>query len=113
MRMASWLVLSLWLIRDARAQQDTARQGVASEGCRGDPYQKLLLGHDLNGSVNPLTVSTALRLTLCTPLSPSHSWLLRSTRIDLGLVTLASPNDAVGGVFVRLVPLSFLVLRAE
>jgi hypothetical protein len=121
----SWLLALLLLgigglSRPAAAQRaapipgSQAKNDVPGEHCLGEEKQKLLLEHYMAGSINPLGIGNLLRLSLCTPLITSRRGLLYDlTNVEFGALLTNSPTDVQAGGFISLVPLSFLVLKAE
>lgn len=115
--LALWLLL--YSLGTASAQRletktaDSAKSPFTGKHCLGEQKQKLLLNHYLAGSINPLGIGNSLKLSLCTPLITKPGLVFDLSNIEFGLLFLTSPTDVTGGAFVNLVPLSFLVLRAE
>ncbi len=84
-----------------------------SENCLGQPRPRLFLEQSLYGTFNPLGLEHQLRGGLCWPLVRKPGLLFSRTNVQAGAVLLDSPTQVLGGVFARLVPLSFLQLRGE
>jgi len=112
-------VALLTLATRAAAQRLETRPSRSASGpisgkhCLDESKQKLLLNHYLAGSINPLGIGQFLRLSLCTPLVTRPGLLFDLTNVEFGVLLTNTPTNVSFGGFINLVPLSFLVLRAE
>ncbi len=119
-RLLLWLWLWLAALgQPARAQNVANKPAPAAvrlgdgKHCLGEQRQKLLLEQYMGISVGPLGIGHLLRPSLCTPLITKPGILFDLTNIEVGALLLNTPTSVSFGGFLNLVPLSFLVLRAE
>lgn len=87
--------------------------GGQGKHCLDEQKRKLMLEHVISGAHNPLGFENQFILTYCIPLTEKPSILFDPTKIELGLANYISPSSFHIGPTIRLVPLSFVTLRAE
>ena len=87
--------------------------GGQGKHCLDEQKRKLMLEHVISGAHNPLGFENQLILTYCIPLTEKPSILFDPTKLELGLANYISPSSFHIGPTIRLVPLSFVTLRAE
>jgi hypothetical protein len=91
----------------------SASASPTGKNCLSEPERKLILDETMLGATNPLGLEHRLRLSMCWPLIEEPGILFDYTALELGVLNYISPTQLHVGAFARLVPLSFLVLRAE
>ena len=81
--------------------------------CPSGDQTQLVLDQALLAALNPSGLEHRLRLSVCTPLITRPGVLFDYTNLEAGLLNFVAPTQLHLGVYVKAVPLSFLVLRAE
>lgn len=102
MRTALMLLLAIAALPAGALAQDTHDTGV-----RIVAHQQLVL------LLNPMGAEHALDLAVRGPIGDQRDLLFQGAHVMAGAVTYVSPVYAIGGGYVEVSPLSFLVLRAE